>query len=34
MYVHGNRSGYMAHQVADKISANVYAIDFKNAGKS
>jgi alpha-beta hydrolase superfamily lysophospholipase len=34
MYFHGNGSGYLADVVSANTSVNVYALDFKNAGKS
>ncbi len=34
MYFHGNGSGYFADIISKNTSVNIYALDFKNAGKS
>ena len=34
MYFHANGSGYLADVISQNSLTNVYALDFKNAGKS
>lgn len=34
MYFHGNGAGYLADVISKNAPINIYALDFKNAGKS